>query len=204
MNHRFQRCIFFCCPHQLSRSTRCHRADTLHNTDSSQPLSPTFHTSHAQLFRITAAGTRERPTPASELAVPGAARAWLSDRNPRTVPPAIRHRDQLPPNATGVNLHWHMKSSAAAVSSGRRLDSAKSLGMDSLHAPRRWVRRQHDIGPGTPAVQAHARMDRPRNRCRVSRRLNTSRHSTAVNQPWNYRDTIGDRQSHGQLGRLEE
>lgn len=37
---------------------------------------------------------------------------------------------------------------AAAVLSGGRLDSAKALGMDSSHAPRRRIERQHNIAPG--------------------------------------------------------
>ena len=125
-----------------------------------------------------------RQAAASEVVVRSVACTWFSHRNPRTVPSAIRHRNQFPPNAAGTHLHLHAQSSAAAVLSGRGADSAEPVGVDSSHSPCRRIGRHADTAPGIVAIQAHARLDRPRNRRPISRRLNTLRHSAAVNQTW--------------------
>ena len=85
-----------------------------------------------------------------------------------------------------TNLHLHAQSSPAAVLSGRGVDSAEPLGVDSSDSPCRRIGRHPDTASGTAAIQTHARLDRPRNRRPISRRLNTLRRSAAVNQTWNY------------------
>ena len=127
-----------------------------------------------------------RQAAAPEVVVRSVARTRFSHRNPRTVPPAVRHRNKLPSDAAGADLHLHAQSSPAAVLSDPGDDSAEPLGMDSSHSPRRRIGRYPDIAPGTATIQTNARMDRPRDRRPISRRLNTLRHSAAVDQTWNY------------------
>src|SRR5208283_3984085 len=78
----------------------------------------------------------------------------------RTLPPAFRHRNELPPDASGKDLHLHTQSASAAVLSGRGADPAKYLGMASSNTLCRRLLRQPDDPPGTAAIQTHARMDR--------------------------------------------
>jgi hypothetical protein len=78
---------------------------------------------------------QEGQTEATEIAVRRVARAWLSDRDSRAVSPALRHRDQLSPDAAGTHLHLHARPSLAAVLPGRGVDAAKYLGMDSSDTP---------------------------------------------------------------------
>ena len=131
-----------------------------------------------------------RQAAASEVVVRRMASAWFAHRNPRTVPFAVRHRNQFSPNAAGSHLHLHAQSSPAAVFSGRGVDLAEHLGMDSSDSPCRRIRRSPDSPLGTVAIQTHARLDRPRNRRPISRWLNTLRHPSAINQTSNYCNTL--------------
>ena len=48
-----------------------------------------------------------RQAAAAEVAVRRVACAWFSHRDSRALPPAIRHRNELSPNAAGAHLHLH-------------------------------------------------------------------------------------------------
>ena len=79
---------------------------------------------------------------AAEIAVRRLARERHSHGDSRTLPPAFRHRNELSPDAAGADLHLHAQSASAAVLSGRGVDPAKHLGMDSSNPPCRRIGRQ--------------------------------------------------------------
>ena len=82
--------------------------------------------------------------------------------------------------AWNIAIDWHLQPYYGEPCRG--VDSSEPLGLDSSHSPCRRIGRHHDIASGTVEFQTNARMDYPRNCCLISRRLNTLRHSAAVNQ----------------------
>jgi hypothetical protein len=116
--------------------------------------------------------------------------AWRVHGSPteirEAIPPALRHRNELSPNAAGSHLHLHAQSSPAAVFLAVALILRNIWVWIHLTRLAEGSGDKLTLAPGTVAIQAYARLDRPRNRRPISRRLNTLRRSATLNQTWNY------------------
>lgn len=125
-------------------------------------------------------GSQDEKTKKSETAFCGMACAWQSDGNPRTLPEAVRHRNQFSPDASGPHIHLHSQPSIAAVFHRNCLDITQRMGLDSSDPSCGRSRKENNPASGMSPIQAHARLDSTRNRRPIARRLNTLRRFTAV------------------------
>lgn len=64
--------------------------------------------------------------------ISGRSRGRLADRDSRTVPQAVRHRDELPPTAAIADLDLHAAAPAAAAVHRRGAVLAQLVGVDEI------------------------------------------------------------------------
>ncbi len=88
----------------------------------------------------------------------------LSQRHSPAVSQAVRHRIELPSNASSAHPHLHAVPTSASGVCRRRPDPAKPLGLDSRHALGRRQRSHDDFATRTTPLQTNARLDRPNRR----------------------------------------
>src|SRR5205814_7225139 len=82
--------------------------------------------------------SKGRQAGAAEALVCRLARVGLAHRNPPSLSPAVWHRKQLPPNATGQDSYLHARSAPATAVRCRGPAASQSVGLDSRYTPGRW------------------------------------------------------------------
>lgn len=92
-------------------------------------------------------------------------------RDPRTGPPPLRHRVQLPPTRPGPHPHLHRRPGAAAVLRAGGARAPQSVGLAAFHLLRQTPRRGTPTPPRMPALPSPAERDRPRDHPPAARRL---------------------------------
>src|SRR5271155_2042426 len=98
-------------------------------------------------------------TRAAEAAFRCLASAWLSRRDPRTLPAAIRYRVELPPATPSADLHLYAQPPLTLGIRGLSLDPAQFMGVAPRDDSGGWIRRPTDHSPRPIALQTHARLD---------------------------------------------
>ncbi len=105
----------------------------------------------------------------------------IAYRDARALPQAIRHRNQLPATAAGTDLHLHTPTSLAVAVRRGGVGAPQPVGLDPPHAAGRRRPRQSHAPFGTPPLQTHVGLDRPRNTTPNPRWLKALHRLEAVN-----------------------